>query len=140
LEENARIVLMGHMGMSQTDCHLLRDIWTKMRAEGWPAGVVEPHLRPPHGEDPLIAAARIRVMSWSNFRREADYLNTVYNRLRPHDFITPLLEAFGWDVTTLQPAGSIPRGDRGGHRRVGDERLSKGGLRIAAGPPAQAVR
>lgn len=31
LEENARIVLMGHMGMSQTDCHLLRDIWTKMR-------------------------------------------------------------------------------------------------------------
>lgn len=31
LEENARIVLMGHMGLSQVDCHLLRDIWTKMR-------------------------------------------------------------------------------------------------------------
>lgn len=31
LEENARIVLMGHMGLSQSDCHLLRDIWTKMR-------------------------------------------------------------------------------------------------------------
>jgi hypothetical protein len=31
LEENARIVLMGHMGLSQADCHLLRDIWTKMR-------------------------------------------------------------------------------------------------------------
>jgi adenine-specific DNA methylase len=31
LEENARIVLMGHMGLSQTDCHLLRDIWMKMR-------------------------------------------------------------------------------------------------------------
>jgi adenine-specific DNA-methyltransferase len=31
LEENARIVLMGHMGLSQTDCHLLRDIWAKMR-------------------------------------------------------------------------------------------------------------
>lgn len=31
LEENARIVLMGHMGLSHTDCHLLRDIWVKMR-------------------------------------------------------------------------------------------------------------
>ena len=31
LEENACIVLMGHMGLSQADCHLLRDIWTKMR-------------------------------------------------------------------------------------------------------------
>jgi adenine-specific DNA methylase len=31
LEENARIVLMGHMGLSQTDCRLLRDIWAKMR-------------------------------------------------------------------------------------------------------------
>lgn len=31
LEENARIVLMGHMGLSQADCHILRDIWTKMR-------------------------------------------------------------------------------------------------------------
>jgi adenine-specific DNA methylase len=31
LEENARIVLMGHMGLSKADCHMLRDIWTKMR-------------------------------------------------------------------------------------------------------------
>ncbi len=31
LEENARIVLMGHMGLSQADCNLLRNIWTKMR-------------------------------------------------------------------------------------------------------------
>jgi len=31
LEENARIVLMSYMGLSQTDCHLLREIWTKMR-------------------------------------------------------------------------------------------------------------
>ena len=31
LEENARIVLMGHMGLSQSDCFILRDIWTKMR-------------------------------------------------------------------------------------------------------------
>jgi adenine-specific DNA-methyltransferase len=31
LEENARIVLMGHMGLSRTDCQLLRNIWMKMR-------------------------------------------------------------------------------------------------------------
>jgi adenine-specific DNA methylase len=31
LHENARIVLMGHMGMSRSDCFVLRDIWTKMR-------------------------------------------------------------------------------------------------------------
>jgi adenine-specific DNA-methyltransferase len=31
LVENARIVLMGHMGLSQADCLMLRDIWTKMR-------------------------------------------------------------------------------------------------------------
>jgi len=31
LEENARIVLMGHMGLSKADCLLLRDIWVKMR-------------------------------------------------------------------------------------------------------------
>lgn len=31
LEENARIILMGHMGLSQSDSHLLRDIWMKMR-------------------------------------------------------------------------------------------------------------
>lgn len=31
LEENARVVLMGHMGLSRADCHTLRDIWVKMR-------------------------------------------------------------------------------------------------------------
>lgn len=31
LEENARIVLRGHMGLSETDCATLRGIWTKMR-------------------------------------------------------------------------------------------------------------
>lgn len=31
LEENARIVLIGHMGLSQKDCGMLRDIWFKMR-------------------------------------------------------------------------------------------------------------
>ena len=31
LEENARIILRGHMGLSSADCALLKDIWTKMR-------------------------------------------------------------------------------------------------------------
>lgn len=31
LEENARIVLRGHMGLSEQDCLILRDIWIKMR-------------------------------------------------------------------------------------------------------------
>ena len=31
LEENARIVLRGHMGLSARESHILRDIWVKMR-------------------------------------------------------------------------------------------------------------
>ncbi len=31
LEENARIVLIGHIGLSRSDCRMLRDIWIKMR-------------------------------------------------------------------------------------------------------------
>ena len=31
LEENARIVLMEHMGLSAADCALLKSVWTKMR-------------------------------------------------------------------------------------------------------------
>lgn len=31
LEQNAHIVLMDHMGLSRTECHMLRGIWTKMR-------------------------------------------------------------------------------------------------------------
>jgi adenine-specific DNA methylase len=31
LEQNARIVLMGHMGLSRAECDMLRDIWFKMR-------------------------------------------------------------------------------------------------------------
>ena len=31
LEENARIILKGHMGLSTADCELLRGVWTKMR-------------------------------------------------------------------------------------------------------------
>ena len=31
LEENARIVLRGHMGLSSAECTLLKDVWMKMR-------------------------------------------------------------------------------------------------------------
>ena len=31
LEENARIVLRGHMGLSTAECALLKSVWTKMR-------------------------------------------------------------------------------------------------------------
>lgn len=31
LEENARLVLREHMGLSKADCFMLRDIWVKMR-------------------------------------------------------------------------------------------------------------
>lgn len=31
LEENARIVLIGHLGLSRAEAHMLRDIWFKMR-------------------------------------------------------------------------------------------------------------
>lgn len=31
LEENARIILRKHMGLSEKDCYLLHDIWAKMR-------------------------------------------------------------------------------------------------------------
>ncbi|WP_234837733.1 Eco57I restriction-modification methylase domain-containing protein [Sinorhizobium meliloti] len=31
LEENARVVLQGHMGLSKRDCQTLQTIWTKMR-------------------------------------------------------------------------------------------------------------
>ena len=31
LESNAKIVLMGHMGLSKSESFMLRDIWMKMR-------------------------------------------------------------------------------------------------------------
>lgn len=31
LEENSRLILMGHMGLSRNECGLLRSIWEKMR-------------------------------------------------------------------------------------------------------------
>lgn len=55
-------------------------------------------------EDPAKSAARARVATLSrNFQRnEVDYLCAVYNETQARtDFITPLLEAFGWDVHNL---------------------------------------
>jgi hypothetical protein len=52
-------------------------------------------------EDPIRAAARERVAELvRNFQRnEVDYLRAAYNETQARtDFITPLLEAFGWDV------------------------------------------
>jgi type I restriction-modification system DNA methylase subunit len=52
-------------------------------------------------EDPAKAAARARVADLvQKFKRnEADHLSAIYNEtLTRTEFITPLLEAFGWDV------------------------------------------
>lgn len=52
------------------------------------------------GEDPrAIARARVAELVERFRRNEADYLRTAYNETQARtDFITPLLEAFGWDV------------------------------------------
>lgn len=60
--------------------------------------------------DAIKAAARTRVASLvQGFQRhEADYLRATYNETQARtDFITPLLEAFGWDVHNAagQPLG-----------------------------------
>ena len=78
---------------------------------------------------PLKAAARARITALvqSFQRHEADYLRPTYNETQARtDFITPLLEAFGWDVHNAA-------GQSLGLREVieeatvdvGDERLSK---------------
>lgn len=81
--------------------------------------------------DPAFkVAARTRVGELvRNFQRqEADHLRPVYNETQARtDFITPLLEAFGWDVHN---AGGQPLGLREvieeATVEVGEERLSKG--------------
>ncbi len=80
-------------------------------------------------EDPIKAAARIRVAELvRNFRQnEPDYLRATYNETQARtEFITPLLEAFGWDVHN---AAGHPMAFREvieeATVEVGDERLSK---------------
>jgi hypothetical protein len=80
-------------------------------------------------EDSVKTAARDRVAELvRNFQRnEADYLRAPYNETQARtDFITPLLEAFGWDVHN---AAGHPMALREvieeATVEVGEERLSK---------------
>ena len=75
------------------------------------------------------ATARARIAELvENFRQnEADYLGAAYNEAQARtDFITPLLEAFGWDVdnTAGRPIGFREVIEEA-TVEVGEERLSK---------------
>lgn len=80
-------------------------------------------------DNPLKEAARLRVRELvQNFQRnEADYLRSVYNETQTRtDFITPLLEAFGWDVhNTLAQALGLREVIEEATVEVGEEKLSK---------------
>ena len=80
-------------------------------------------------EDPQKADARTKVAELvRNFKQnEAEYFGGAYNETQARtDFITPLLEAFGWDVHN---AAGYPLGFRQvieeATVEVGEERLSK---------------
>lgn len=80
-------------------------------------------------DDSAKSAARARVAELvRNFQRnEADYLRATYNETQARtDFITPLLEAFGWDVhnATGQPL-ALREVIEEATVEVGEERLSK---------------
>ena len=75
------------------------------------------------------AGARARVVALVRAfqRNEADYLSAAYNETQARtDFITPLLEAFGWDVynTAGQPLG-LREVIEEATVEVGEEKLSK---------------
>jgi type I restriction-modification system DNA methylase subunit len=73
------------------------------------------------------ARARVAALVESFQRHEADYLRPTYNETQVRtDFITPLLEAFGWDVHNAagQPLG-LREVIEEATVDVGDERLSK---------------
>src|SRR5580704_2628144 len=78
---------------------------------------------------PAKAAARARIAELvRNFQRnENDYLSAAYNETQARtDFITPLLEAFGWDVhnNAGQPL-ALREVIEEATVEVGEERLSK---------------
>lgn len=80
-------------------------------------------------EDAVKAASRVRVaeLVQSFQRNEVDYLHTTYNETQARtDFITPLLEAFGWDVHNAagQPM-ALREVIEEATVEVGEERLSK---------------
>ncbi|OWV41241.1 Eco57I restriction-modification methylase domain-containing protein [Mameliella alba] len=78
--------------------------------------------------DPRAAArARVGALIESFHRNEADYRRPAYNETQARtDFITPLLEAFGWDVHNAagQPLG-LREVIEEATVEVGEERLSK---------------
>lgn len=80
-------------------------------------------------EHPAKVAARTRVAELvRNFQRnEADYLHVTYNETQARtDFITPLLEAFGWDVhNEAGHPGALREVIEEATVEVGEERLSK---------------
>jgi type I restriction-modification system DNA methylase subunit len=80
-------------------------------------------------ESPVKIAARNSVVALvRNFQQnETDYLRATYNETQARtDFITPLLEAFGWDVhnVTAQPT-AFREVIEEATVEVGEERLSK---------------
>ena len=80
-------------------------------------------------EEEIKAAARLRIAEMvRNFRlNEADYLQDTYNETQVRtDFITPLLEALGWDVRNIarQPL-SWREVIEEATVEVGEERISK---------------
>src|SRR5260370_19594097 len=97
----------------------------------WPvAGVVRLLRRPPiMTEEPAKAAGRARVADLiRNFQRhETEHLKPAYNETQARtDFITPLLQAFGWAVHNKagQPLG-LREVIEEATVEVGEERLSK---------------
>jgi type I restriction-modification system DNA methylase subunit len=79
--------------------------------------------------DELKANARARLAELvQNFQRnEADYLRATYNETQARtDFITPLLEAFGWDVHNVSGHSvALREVVEEATVEVGEERLSK---------------
>ena len=79
--------------------------------------------------DALKVAARARVAQLvRNFQRhEADHLRAIYNETQARtDFITPLLEAFGWDVHNASgQALGLREVIEEATVEVGEEKLSK---------------
>src|SRR5260221_4478215 len=80
-----------------------------------------------NGEEKAAARSRVAELVLAFKRNEADYLRPAYNETQARtDFITPLLEAFGWDV---QNRKGHPLGLREVFEEatveVGEERLSK---------------
>ena len=74
-----------------------------------------------------IARNRVAAIVKSFKKHEADYLQSTYNETQARtDFITPLLEAFGWDVHNAleQPLGLRDVIEEA-TVEVGEERLSK---------------